>query len=278
MSPAPHVLADLLDLHPDLALAWRASSSAGVFLRDERPVELLVDTKSTPTDAVSAMDRGAERLIVDMVLGTRPEDGFLGEEGGERQGTSGRRWVVDPLDGTVNYLYRIPLWGVSVALEDEFGAVVGVVVLPDQDVAFLAVRGAGAWRVRHGQVRRLSASSCDVLSMALVTTGFGYSAERRTRQAEVLATVIGLVRDIRRSGCAVVDFCWLAEGRVDAFYEYGLNAWDHAAGALIACEAGAVITPLEPDGTIGAFFVAAAPGIAAGLTDALLAAGADAMP
>lgn len=278
MPHEPLVLSDLLSLHPDLALAWRAAATAGAFLRDERPRELLVDTKSTPTDAVSAMDRGAERLIVDMVLATCPDDGFLGEEGGERNGSTGRRWVVDPLDGTVNYLFRIPLWGVSVALEDAAGSVVGVVTLPDQDVAYVAVRGSGAWRVAGGEVRRLHGSACADLSMALVATGFGYSAARRTRQAEILASVIGHVRDVRRSGCAVVDFCWLADGRIDAFYEYGLNAWDHAAGALIARESGAVITPLGPDGAIGPFFVAAAPGIAAGLSDLLLAAGADVMP
>lgn len=274
----PQVLSDLFALHPDLPLAWRSANTAGSFLRDERPLELLVDTKSTPTDAVSAMDRGAERIIVDMVLAARPDDGFLGEEGGERSGTSGRRWVVDPLDGTVNYLYRIPLWGVSVALEDAAGTTIGVVVLPDQDSAFVAVRGLGSWSIRGGQVRRLHGSPCTDLSLALVATGFGYSAQRRTRQAEVLTALIGRVRDIRRSGCAVVDFCWLAEGRVDAFYEYGLNPWDHAAGALIAREAGIVVTPMGADGTIGPFFVAAAAAIADELATVLVAAGADDIP
>lgn len=278
MSTEPEVLSDLLALHPDLPLAWRAATAAGAFLRDERPRDLLVDTKSTPTDAVSAMDRGAERLIVEMVLTACPDDGFLGEEGGEREGSTGRRWVVDPLDGTVNYLFRIPLWGVSIALEDADGSALGVVCLPDQDVAFLAVRGRGSWRVDAGKVTRLQGSGCSDLAQALVATGFGYSGARRIRQAEVLTSIIGRVRDMRRSGCAVVDFCWLAEGRVDAFYEYGLNAWDHAAGALIAREAGVVITPLEPDGSIGLFFVAAAPEIAGGLAELLLAAGADDMP
>lgn len=278
MPSEPHDLSELLALHPDLPLAWRAATTAGAFLRYERPIDLPVDTKSTPTDAVSAMDRGAERLIVDMVLAACAEDGFLGEEGGERTGSSGRRWVVDPLDGTVNYLFRIPLWGVSVALEDAAGGILGVVALPDQDAVFLGVRGAGAWSVTEGQVRRVRGSACADLDLALVATGFGYSAARRTRQAEVLASVIGRVRDIRRSGCAVVDFCWLAEGRVDAFYEYGLNPWDHAAGALIAREAGIAITPVQPDGSIGPFFVAAAPRIAEALADLLLAAGADDMP
>lgn len=274
----PQDLGDVLALHPDAPLAWRAAAVAGAYLRDERPDELVVDTKSTPTDAVSAMDRGAEQLIVSMVLDACPDDGFLGEEGGERRGTSGRRWVVDPLDGTVNYLYRIPLWGVSVALEDGDGTVVGVVVLPDQHVSYVAVRGAGSWSVRGDVVHRLLGSDCTDVSLALVATGFGYSAQRRVRQAEVLTQLIGRIRDIRRSGCAVVDFAWLAEGRVDAFYEFGLNPWDHAAGGLIALEAGSVVTPLEPDGSIGAFFVAAAPAIAHELAVMLEGAGAHDMP
>lgn len=278
MSPESTVLSELLALHPDLSLAWRVAAAAGSYLRDERPADLLVDTKSTPTDAVSAMDRGAERLIVEAILGVHPRDGFLGEEGGERPGSTGRRWVVDPLDGTVNYLYRLPLWGVSIALEDERGTLLGVVALPDQGIAYLALRGAGSWSVQAGAVRRLAGSSCSDLAVALVATGFGYSAQRRTRQAEALTAIIARVRDIRRTGCAVVDFCWLAEGRTDAFYEYGLNLWDHAAGALIAREAGIVIAPTGPGGTLGPFFVAAAPAIADELMAALLEAGADDMP
>lgn len=279
MTPASTIaLADLLPLHPALEAAWRAAGEAGAFLRDERPDDLAIDTKSTPTDVVSAMDRGAERLIVDSVLSRFPDDGFLGEEGGERPSTSGRRWIVDPLDATVNYLFGMPLWGVSIALEDELGVVLGVVALPAFDEAYVAVRGEGSWRVVRGRGVRLSGSSCTDLSQALVATGFGYSADRRVRQAEVVTRVIGQVRDVRRTGCAVIDFCWLALGRLDAYYEYGLNPWDHAAAALICREAGLVVTGLDGGPALDPAFVAGAPAIIDPLRELLVASGAGDMP
>lgn len=272
------VLAELLTLHEALPVAWRCATTAGAFLRDERPRALAVDTKSSPTDAVSIMDRSSEQLIVREVLAAFPEDGFLGEEGGERPSLSGRRWIVDPLDATVNYLYGIPLWGVSVALEDEQGTVIGVVAVPESDEVYVAVRGAGSWLVERGRVRRLHGGGCTDLGQALVATGFGYSADRRKRQAQVVAGVISQVRDIRRTGCAVVDFCWLARGRLDAFYEYGLNPWDHAAGALIAREAGIIVTSLTGGQDLDHFFVAAAPAIAQDLREVLATLDADQMP
>lgn len=272
------VLADLLTAHDALPIAWRCATTAGAFLRDERPRALIVDTKSSPTDAVSIMDRSSEQLIVREVLAAYPEDGFLGEEGGERPSRSGRRWIVDPLDATVNYLYGIPLWGVSVALEDEKGTVLGVVAVPEADEVYVAVRGAGSWLVKRGRGRRLHGSSCTDLGQALVATGFGYSAERRVRQAQVVEGAISHVRDIRRSGCAVVDFCWLARGRLDAFYEYGLNHWDHAAGALIAREAGMSVTNLTGGADLDPFFVASAPAIAPDLREVLATLSADQMP
>jgi myo-inositol-1(or 4)-monophosphatase len=271
-------LSSVLELHPALEAAWRAGWAAGLFLRDERPADLVIDTKSTPTDVVSVMDRGAEALIVEAILGQFPDDGFLGEESGERPSSSGRRWVVDPLDATVNYLYRIPLWGVSIALEDSQGTVLGVVVLPALDQAYVAVRGKGSWRIDHGRASRLAGSSCARLSQALVSTGFGYSAERRVRQAEVAAQVIGRVRDLRRSGCAVIDFCWLAEGRTDGYYEYGLNPWDHAAAALVCREAGVIVTGFDGGSSLDPAFVAGAPLIFEELRDLLLASGAGDMP
>lgn len=272
------VLADLLTLHEALPVAWRSATTAGAFLRDERPRALIVDTKSTPTDVVSIMDRSSEQMIVREVLAAFPEDGFLGEEGGERPSRSGRRWIVDPLDATVNYLYGLPLWGVSVALEDEQGTVIGVVAVPATDEVYVALRGAGSWVVERGRGRRLRGSGCTDLAQALVATGFGYSAERRERQAQVVAGVIRHVRDIRRTGCAVVDFCWLARGRLDAYYEYGLNPWDHAAGALIAREAGLEVTGLSGGDDLDPFFVAAAPAIAQDLRQALGSLAADQMP
>ena len=176
------------------------------------------------------MDRDAETMIIADLIGARPDDGLLGEEGGERPGTSGVRWVVDPLDGTVNYLHRLPMWGVSIAAEVDGHGVVGVVHVPEFAESYVAVRGAGAWLVRDGVGERLTGSDCTVLSAAIVATGFGYAAERRRRQAEVVTGLITQVSDVRRMGAAVVDFCWLARGRVDAYYEAGLNPVGHGRG------------------------------------------------
>lgn len=265
---------ELLDLHPLLPGAWAAAHRAAAFLRDERPDDLAVDTKSTPTDVVSAMDRQAEAMIAADLLGVRPDDGMLGEEGGERAGTSGVRWVVDPLDGTVNYLHRIPMWGVSIAAEVEGTVEVGVIVAPAVEEAYLAVRGSGAWLVAGGVPERLHGSPCRALDQAIVSTGFGYSPDRRRRQAEVLADLIPSIADIRRFGAAVIDFCWLARGRTDAYFEAGLNEWDRAAGGLIAQEAGVVFTGLRSDDP-SSFFVAAAPGIVDGLRSELARLNAD---
>ena len=272
--PETRALADLLAAHDLLPLAWRAALRAGTFLRDDRPDDLVIDTKSTASDVVSAMDRDAEAMIIADLLGPRPDDGFLGEEGGERPGTSGVRWVVDPLDGTVNYLHRLPMWGVSIAAEVDGRTEVGVVHVPEFGESYLAVRGAGAWLVREDRGERLMGSECAALPAAIVATGFGYAADRRRRQAEVVHGLIGQISDVRRMGCAVVDFCWLARGRVDAYYECGLNAWDIAAGALIAREAGMIVTGLVDD-DVSAFMVAAAPGIARPLRAALGALRAD---
>jgi myo-inositol-1(or 4)-monophosphatase len=261
-------LDDLLGLHELLPAAWDAGERAGAFLRNERPDDLVIDTKSTSSDVVSAMDRDAEAMIIADLLGPRPADGLLGEEGGERPGTSGVRWVVDPLDGTVNYLHRLPMWGVSIAAEVAGRSEVGVVHVPEFDESYLAVRGCGAWLVREGRGERLTGSACPALSAAIVATGFGYAPERRRRQAEVVTGLVTRVSDVRRMGAAVVDFCWLARGRLDAYFEAGLNPWDMAAGVLIAAEAGLVVTGLRDDDVSG-FFVAAAPAIATDLRAAL---------
>lgn len=273
-SPETRPLADLLALHPLLEPALAAALRAGAFLHHERPDDLVVDTKSTPTDVVSAMDRDAEAMIIGDLLGARPDDGVLGEEGGERPGTSGVRWVVDPLDGTVNYLHRLPMWGVSIGAEVDGVGEVGVVVLPEYGETYLGVRGAGSWLVRDGVGERLTGSTCTSLSEAIVNTGFGYAPERRRRQSEVVTGLIVQVADIRRIGAAVVDFCWLARGRMDAYFEYGLNPWDRAAGGVIVSEAGVVYTGLRDDDPSG-FFVAAAPGIVDDLRRALVTLEAD---
>lgn len=258
---------EFLSSHELLPLAWAASVAAARFLRDERPRELVVESKSTPVDSVTEMDRGAESRLVDTLLGARPTDGFLGEEGGERLGTSGVRWVVDPLDGTVNYLYRIPMWSVSVAAEINDESVLGIVVVPEYDEAYVGIKGHGAWLIRHALtepswVEQLQVRECEDVATAMVATGFGYSAQRRQEQAAVVLSLAGQVRDFRRMGCATVDFCWLARGRLDAYYERGLNRWDVAAGALIAAEAGAIVTGLWGENPHEETMVAAVPGIA----------------
>lgn len=269
-----HDLESLLAQHDLLPVAWEAGVQAARYLRDERPQDLVIEAKSSPVDAVTEMDRGAEARIVATVLGARPADGFLGEEGGERLGTSGVRWVVDPLDGTVNYLYRMPMWGVSIAAEVDEASVVGIVVLPEFDEAYVGVAGGGAWLVRHALsapllIDRLHVRDCADLSGAMVATGFGYSAQRRQEQAAVILGIAGQVRDLRRTGCATVDFCWLARGRLDGYYERGLNRWDVAAGSLIAAEAGASVAGLWGDSPHEETMVAAVPSIAPALRSAL---------
>jgi myo-inositol-1(or 4)-monophosphatase len=217
-----------------------------------------LDSKSSRTDMVSDADRDAEALIGDLLARERPDDGLLGEEGAQHSGVSGRRWVVDPLDGTTNYLYRFPAWVVSIALEDGEGAAVGVVHSPLDGETFTAVRGEGA--LLDGTEIRVSEPAS--IETALIGTGFGYSAERRAVQAAVVQRLLPHVRDIRRAGAAALDLCMVACGRLDGYYERGLNAWDWAAGALIAAEAGATVRALagEPSGMI-----AAAPAIAGDL-------------
>ena len=205
-----------------------------------------LESKSTSTDPVSDADRDAEALLDELLMTERPDDGLLGEEGAGREGTSGRRWVVDPLDGTVNFLYDNPQWCVSVAVEDSAGALAGVIFHPPSGELFAAQRGGGA----TVDGRALRVREPETLDNALVATGFAYSAERRAEQAAVIARALPAVRDIRRGGAAALDLAWLAAGRVDAYFERGLKAWDWAAGRLLVEEAGGAIRELpgEPYG------------------------------
>jgi myo-inositol-1(or 4)-monophosphatase len=239
-APGSTLPADLALDHPLLPLAWRAASAAGALLLAGRHDDLEVATKSTRTDVVTQMDTAAEALLVTAIRAERPDDGILGEEGADRAGTSGVRWVLDPLDGTVNFLYGLPSWAVSVAAEVDGAVEVGVVAVPVHAETFVAVRGQGAWRVAGDRVERLVPTHPEDLGQCLVATGFGYAPARRAAQARALTVVLPEVRDIRRAGAAAVDLCWVAAGRVDAYYERGLNPWDFAAGALIAREAGLV--------------------------------------
>ncbi len=274
MTTDPMSLAEVVALHPLADLAWRAASEAASFLHTQRPDDLAVETKSTPTDVVTSMDKSAEHLLHERLLGERPGDGLLGEEGTDRVSQTGIRWVVDPLDGTVNYLYRMPHWGVSVAAEDhDLGeTVVGVIITPESGVGFIGIRGKGAFQISGDFAERLRVRECSDVRQAMVSTGFSYLPDRRQAQVEVLREVIGTVRDIRRTGCAVVDFAWLAQGRTDAYFERGLNLWDVAAGLLIASEAGAIVQDLGQRPGTGTFLTAV-PGIATALSELLIEAG-----
>jgi myo-inositol-1(or 4)-monophosphatase len=207
-----------------------------------------VTAKSSPTDLVSEADHAAERLIRERLGAARPGDGFLGEEGGDAEGTTGLRWVVDPLDGTINFLFGIPQWAVSIACEDERGTLIGVIYDPMRDELWTAERDGPA--LLDG--RPIQGSNRDDLATALVATGFGYDAEVRRVQARITAALLPQIRDIRRLGSAALDLAWTAAGRYDAFYERGLNAWDLAAGALLCRRAGLACRELAPAPPAGA--------------------------
>jgi len=231
-------LEDLLDL------AVGAAEAAGERAQQRRRAGsvTVAATKSSRTDVVTEVDREAELLLRSVLLGARPGDAWLGEEtgasaGADTENQSAFRWVVDPIDGTVNFLYGLPCWAVSVAGQRGGETVVAAVVVPSTGETFSAIRGRGAYLA--GQ--RLTVSACNELSQALVATGFAYQSQVRARQGPVVGELVSQVRDIRRMGAASVDLCSLAAGRVDAFFESGLSPWDLAAGELIAREAGATV-------------------------------------
>jgi myo-inositol-1(or 4)-monophosphatase len=243
-------------LTPDLDLAERAARAAGEVLMTYygRPPEGL-GAKTTVTDPVSDADREAERAVSELLRRERPGDGLIAEEGSRLEADSGRRWIVDPLDGTVNFLYELPAWAVSVALEDERGLAAGVVHSPVLGETYRAERGGGAFLVVDGsEPRRLRVRGCTALARAMVATGFSYEPARRAQQAEVVARLLPLARDIRRAGAAALDLAWVAAGRLDGFYETGLKRWDWAAGNLLVEEAGGAVGWLdgEPPGLVAA--------------------------
>jgi myo-inositol-1(or 4)-monophosphatase len=205
-----------------------------------------VQTKSTATDVVTLMDQRAEAFIVAELNKHRPDDSILGEEGANQSGTSGFQWVIDPIDGTVNYLHKLPHWCVSIGLveQDSGQALAGVVYVPVLDQMYISSRGLGSWTIQNGESRKLEVSSCLEIGMALIATGFGYSSSRRSSQARVLQEVLPKVANVRRLGSCAIDLCLVADGVLDGYYEKGVNAWDHAAGELIAREAGAVSSGL----------------------------------
>lgn len=244
----PHENAPQPDIAELLDLAVRAATSAAAMIRDGRPETVEVAaTKTSAVDVVTAMDTASEAHLRELLLAARPDDGFLGEEGGDVAGTSGVTWVVDPVDGTVNYLYGIPAYAVSVAAvagppdPASWTVLAGCVCSAADGTTWSAGRGMGARR--DGRELRLGAAPS--LAQSLVGTGFGYAAERRAAQARVLAGLLHRVRDVRRIGSAALDLCRIADGQLDLYYERGLNPWDMAAGSLIAEEAGAVVVGLR---------------------------------
>lgn len=251
------------DLDHLLSTAVAAARSAGDLLlaAQQRRLDgeaLRVDTKTTHTDPVSEADRGAERAIVARILQARPDDGIIGEEDqADRPGTTGLRWVVDPLDGTVNFLHHIPQWAVSVAVEDEHGPLVGVVHHPDADETFTAVRDGGAWL---GE-RPLAVTDPGSLGETLLTTGFAYDQALRPGQLDAFARWGRAVRYVRRLGAAALDLAWVAAGRGDAYAEAGLHPWDWSAGTLLVTEAGGTVSHVDVDygGVVRSTIVAGGP-------------------
>ena len=235
----------------DLELAERAARAAGEVLMTYygRAPEGLA-SKTSATDPVSDADREAERVIRELLTTERPDHGLVGEEGSRVDGNQDRRWIVDPLDGTVNFLYGLRAWGVSIALEDSDGVAVGVVFNPVSGECFAAERGNGA--TMSG--RPIHVTDCRALDRAMVATGFSYESEHRAEQAKLLVQLLPRIRDLRRAGAAALDLAYVAAGRVDAYYERGLKRWDEAAGLLVVREAGGVTADLEgePHGVVAA--------------------------
>ena len=275
-APAPGTLAHVTATEPSalLALAADLAQRAGALALSMHSGLGAADTKSSPTDVVTAADRAAETLLVEGIRAARPGDGILGEEGASDDGTTGVRWVVDPVDGTVNYLYGLPQWAVSIGVEVDGQAVAGAVFDPAKDELFTAVRGGGA-QLNGTPLRCTTATD---LGQALVATGFGYDSRRRAAQAALLPTLLPAVRDIRRVGAGALDLCAVAAGRVDGYYEQGLSPWDMSAGLLIATEAGARVGGLRGREPSYDMVLAAAPGVFDALHDLLAGLDADRDP
>jgi myo-inositol-1(or 4)-monophosphatase len=273
-----------------LRLAVGVAREAGQLLASRAGRVEVAATKTSPTDVVTEMDRRAEELIRRRILKARPADAVLGEEEGQTGDTDGAavRWVVDPLDGTVNYLYGLPDWAVSIGAEVDGAIVAGAVYVPVRGELFTATKGGGAWlesEFAGDEPTRSPASPPPTrlpptrlhcrqgvpLNQALVATGFGYQVARREIQGQVVAALLPRLRDIRRGGAASVDLCAVAAGRLDGYYERGLNYWDWAAGALVAAESGAVVGGLNGQPVSTSMAVAASPGLFGPLGAALAA-------
>lgn len=241
-----------------LDVATQAATAAGALLRarfDEPRTG--VGVKSSSTDMVTDADRASEELILAHLRAARPADAVLGEETGSAAGTTGLRWIVDPLDGTTNFLFRIPQWCVSIACEDAGGTLLGVVHDPLRGETFAAVRGGGA-TLNGGPIQ---VTGADDLPSALLATGFSYLPEERATQAAMLAQILPRVRDVRRAGSAALDLAWTAAGRLDGFYEVPIQLWDRVAGILLVLEAGGLAEDIGAIGPSGPGCTAAGPSL-----------------
>jgi myo-inositol-1(or 4)-monophosphatase len=245
----------------ELAAGLARDAGALLIERFDGGHERALASKSSPTDLVSEADLASERLIRERLARTRPADGFLGEEGGGENGTSGLRWIVDPLDGTVNFLFSIPHWSVSVAVADDQGPLAGAIFDPCRDELFVATRDG--LPLLNGAP--IAASEREELSTAMVATGLAYDAAVRAAQAEVLARVIPRVRDIRRFGSAALDLAWTAAGRYDAYFERSVKPWDIAAGTLVCERAGLTVLDLSEHESLPRGVLAAVPALASAL-------------
>jgi myo-inositol-1(or 4)-monophosphatase len=217
-----------------LELARKVGLDAGALLM-ERPPAFEIESKSTAIDIATQMDKKAEKFIMESLLAARPDDGIIGEEGSSVESKSGITWVIDPLDGTVNYFYGLPGWNVSIAAKDKDGSIVGVVTAPTINSIWWATRGGGAFYNGH----QIHCNDPIALDRSLIATGFQYDVSHRISQLEDFSKLVPIVRDLRRNGAAAVDLCHVAMGALDGYYEAGLKEWDWAAGALVATEAGA---------------------------------------
>jgi len=269
--------AELLDVARRVGVAAAANVAA---LRPYGRVDV-ADTKSSATDAVTAIDRASEDFIRTRLLVERPDDSIIGEEGDDHAGVSNVSWLVDPIDGTVNFIYGIPAYAVSIAASIDGEVVAGFVINVVSGESWGAVRGEGAWYWASPNdaqpLRSARPAPAGGLGQILVATGFNYVADVRARQAAAVAQMITQVRDIRRFGSAALDLCAVAMGRVDTFVEQGLQPWDLAAGALIAQEAGLVVVGLSSTGELGPpgerLVMAAPPAFAKEFFDLVLACG-----
>ncbi len=248
-----------------LELAVRAARAGGDALLAHAGREIKVSAKSSPTDPVSDADLASESAIRELLRTARPDDGYLGEEGDASESASGLEWVVDPLDGTVNYLYGIPQWSVSVAVRDAEGAVAGAVLDPGRGELFTATRGGPAKLTVAGSERTLAGPWARTLEQALVASGLAYDAKVRAAQGPVLSRLGAEVRDLRRFGSAALDLCWTAAGRYDAYFERTVRPWDIAAGELICRRAGLEVHGLSEHPDLPWGVLVAPAGLVAGL-------------